>query len=212
MDGTRQFYSTPIPQHIQIEDHAYIEADLCELFSDFMLFAWVSAQNCSNIMNAAIKRNCRDEQCKTLFISSEQVSRAFYLNALLRDSAERGEALVLPDIGDNDDRLKLAMEVRNKRIISQGQLEQMHACSKCERFLPGNGYNGLRAFLISLFTTLPKTQFFYSRFIPRCCYRRNYDWKTMLQGSQLYTISSQQSSTFLSRTHTIEEDLCRYRL
>ena len=35
-------------------------------------------------------------------ISSEQVSRAFVLNALLWESAENVAPLILPDIGDND--------------------------------------------------------------------------------------------------------------
>ncbi|KIJ92693.1 hypothetical protein K443DRAFT_13404 [Laccaria amethystina LaAM-08-1] len=73
-----------------------------------------------------IKRRIHTKELGTLSISSEQVSRAFYLNALLRDCAERGEVLVLPDVGDNDDRLKLAMEAQNKLIISEGQVEQMN--------------------------------------------------------------------------------------
>lgn len=147
VDHTRHFYSSSIPQFIQIEDHAYVETGLCELFSTFMLFAWVSSQNCGNILNAAIKRRNQTKELGALSISSEQVFHAFYLNTLLCDCAERGEVLVLPDVGDNDDQLKLAMEARNKCIISEGQVERMHACSKCERFLPRSGYNNLRVYI-----------------------------------------------------------------
>lgn len=68
------------------------------------------------------------------------------LNALLRDSAENDAPLILPDIGDNDERMKQAMELRNKRIIDEGQPQQMHACKICEKFLPGDGFNNLREF------------------------------------------------------------------
>jgi hypothetical protein len=43
-------------------------------------------------------------------ISFEQVSRAFMLKALLRDSGENATALILPDGGDNDERLRQAIE------------------------------------------------------------------------------------------------------
>jgi len=151
IDHTCHFYSSSIPQFIQIEDHAYVKAGLCELFSTFMLFAWVSSQNCGNILNTVIKRRVHTKELGTLSISSEQVSHAFYLNALLHDCAEHGEVLVLLDVGDNDDRLKLAMEAQNKHIISEGQVERMHACSKCERFLPRSGYNNLCLYLFHYF-------------------------------------------------------------
>jgi len=108
-----------------------------------MLFAWVSQQNCSNIHNAATKRSSLNEHAEVLSLSSEQVFRAFILNALLRESAEEGVPLVLPDLGDNHDRLKAAMEIRNKKMIHKGQKERMHACSRCEKFLEGDGYKGL---------------------------------------------------------------------
>ncbi len=34
----------------------YVEPEICELFTSLMLYAWVSAQNCANILNAAVKR------------------------------------------------------------------------------------------------------------------------------------------------------------
>ena len=144
LEGYRYFYSPTIPSAIQIEDHMYIEPEICEIFTSLMLYAWVSAQNCSNILNAAVKRARGITPSAEISISSEQVSRAFILNGLLRDSSETGKILVLPDTGEHDDRLKCAMELRNKRIISEGQKEKMHACQKCEKLIPGNGYKNLR--------------------------------------------------------------------
>ncbi|KAF8158822.1 hypothetical protein BJ912DRAFT_866425 [Pholiota molesta] len=144
-DGTRHYYSSEVPASIQIEDHAFIESELCELFTSFMLFAWVSSQNCANILNASITRRSIELGSDDLSISSEQVFRAFTFNALMHDCSESGNALSLPDIGDHDARLKCAMELRNKKMISAGQKEKMHACTKCEKFINGTGYKNLRS-------------------------------------------------------------------
>ncbi|KAF8196056.1 hypothetical protein BJ912DRAFT_125465 [Pholiota molesta] len=141
-NGIRHFYDSYLPRAIQIEDHAYIETELCELFTSLMLFGWVSSQNCANILNASIDRH---DSTNSLSINSEQVYRAFVMNGLLRDCSETGNPLVLPDIGDNDTRLKCPMDLRNKKMILVGQQEKMHACEKCEKFIEGSGYKGLRS-------------------------------------------------------------------
>ncbi len=130
-DDFRHFYSSDIPAVVQIENHAFVESELCELYTSFMLFAWVSQHNCANIHNASIKRSAQRQDLSTeLSISSEQVSRAFVMNALLRDCAENGTALILPNDGDHDERLKNAMERRNQQMILRGQIERMHACNR----------------------------------------------------------------------------------
>ncbi|KAF8186277.1 hypothetical protein BJ912DRAFT_972144 [Pholiota molesta] len=143
-NGLRHFYDSSIPSAIQIEDHAYVESELCEIFTSLMLFAWVSSQNCANIFNASTKQASNTSaNSPDLSISSEQVFRAFVLHALLRDCSENKTNLVLPDVGDNDARLKSAMVIRNKRIMRDGQKEKMHGCNKCERFVEGTGYQNL---------------------------------------------------------------------
>jgi hypothetical protein len=79
----------------------------------------------------------------TFSLSSEQVFRAFTINALLREWTERNMCLVIPDKGDHDSRLKQAIEMRNIMMVQEGQKEKMHACQVCEKFVPGNGYRGL---------------------------------------------------------------------
>jgi len=149
----RHYYHTPqVPTNIQIEDHAYVEKSLCEFFTHASLFAWVSAQNSANLYNHSLAQMTEigpsDSERR---ISSEQVSRAFMPNALLRDSGENATALILPDGGDNDERLRQARELRNKRMIAHGQSQRMHACKVCERFVPGTGYNGLRELRLAFF-------------------------------------------------------------
>jgi hypothetical protein len=65
------------------------------------------------------------------------------LNALLQDSGKNATALILPDGGDNDERLQQAIELRKKWMIAHGQSQQMHACKVCERFIPSTGHNSL---------------------------------------------------------------------
>ncbi|TFK59183.1 hypothetical protein BDN72DRAFT_906089 [Pluteus cervinus] len=143
VNGTRVYYGPAyIPQFIQIEDHAFVEHALCELFTTQMLYAWVSSQNCAKIFNAIANLH---EGVSVL--SSEQVFRAFAYNALLRHHYELRRPLTIQNGGDNDHRLKLAMEARNSYIIRNGQEEVMHACSTCERqWISGPGYKGLRSF------------------------------------------------------------------
>ena len=88
INNSQQFYNSNVPRYIQIEDHAYVETDLCELFTLYMLFGWISSQNCANILNASIKRkftleDMGSKQPEEYSISSEQVFRAFALNGLL---------------------------------------------------------------------------------------------------------------------------------
>ncbi|KAF9550742.1 hypothetical protein CPC08DRAFT_793135 [Agrocybe pediades] len=132
-DSMRHFYSADMPEFVQIEEHAFAETELSESFTTLMLFAWVSSQNCANVLNASVACHRSLMRREDISISSEQVFRTFVMNALLRDSAERGTALLLPDLGDHDDRLKAAMEMRNLRVIQEGQKERMHACHKCEK-------------------------------------------------------------------------------
>ncbi|KAJ8482514.1 hypothetical protein ONZ45_g14924 [Pleurotus djamor] len=114
---TRFYYTSSVPSVIQIEDHAFVSAELCELFTHCMLFAWVSSQNCSNIFNHSLSQRTDLEHDSTLSLSSEQASRAFLYNALLRESSERCQPLVMSESGDNDARLKDALERRNREYI-----------------------------------------------------------------------------------------------
>jgi hypothetical protein len=120
-------------------------------------FDRVSGQNCANIYNHSFATPCpvKPETWPHKFtLSSPAVWHAFQYNAILRDCAERDVQLVLQDVGNQDERLKSAMEQRNKHILKQGQRERMHACKTCERFLPGSGYMGLREHYVSADSTL----------------------------------------------------------
>ncbi|KAI0309790.1 hypothetical protein OF83DRAFT_1157459 [Amylostereum chailletii] len=153
-DGVRCYYGG-VPDTIQFEKHAYIETELCELFTMCTLFAWVSGQNCAKIYNAALAQPksgaARPDDWPdtyTFTLGTEQVWRIFFLNAILRDHAEQGSCLTLSDAGEQEPRLQAAMEARTTRMIEVGQPHKMHACTVCERFIPshsGEGHLGLRS-------------------------------------------------------------------
>ncbi|KZP25675.1 hypothetical protein FIBSPDRAFT_733502 [Athelia psychrophila] len=128
--GLRFYYHAPsgfkAPGVIQVEEHVFIEAKLCEHFTLSMLFA------------------CPHPGPQKLSISTVEVWHSFNLNALLRDCADRNVRLVLSDVGSQDERLQHAMEERNQRISTDGQRERMHACDRCEKLIPGSGYYNLR--------------------------------------------------------------------
>ncbi|KAF5373315.1 hypothetical protein D9615_007428 [Tricholomella constricta] len=54
----RHYYHTSsVPPIILIEEHVYIESQLCEFFTNLSLFAWVSAQNsAANIYNHTLSK------------------------------------------------------------------------------------------------------------------------------------------------------------
>lgn len=169
-DKMRHYYSAAVPDIIQIEEHAFLGTDLCELFTFCMLFAWVSSQNCGNIYNAALASRSFGS---TLEINSVQVFRGFMYNALLRECAERSVPLVLKDAIDNDGQLKEAMEHRNDEYVVNGQPERMHACNICEQPLPLDGISratdgiNLRECTSKL---IDKANWFTFRFISRSRY------------------------------------------
>ena len=68
------------------------------------------------------------------------------MSALLKDAAEHNESLVMSNHGEHDFRLRMALDARNSRMVQEGQPERMHACTVCEKFIPGDGFKGLRLF------------------------------------------------------------------
>ncbi|KAL0566058.1 hypothetical protein V5O48_015958 [Marasmius crinis-equi] len=148
--GTHRFYYSPeIPSYIHFEQHAYISQKLCQIITAWMVLAWVSSQNSAAIYNGAMSSiELQDFRHDSAFsLRSIQIWRAFVLNALLRDCSEIGQALVLTENLEHDQRLKEAQCVRNERMDRHGQPERLHACAICERFIPTDlpgAFKGLR--------------------------------------------------------------------
>ncbi|KAJ3731347.1 hypothetical protein DFJ43DRAFT_1155581 [Lentinula guzmanii] len=143
------YYDEAIPEVIHLEEKAFIETSLSELFTTCTLFAWVSAQNSALIYNYALSSygQCEVKQSHFL-LTSTQVRRAFVLVSLLKDWREQGRNIVVREDGDLDSRLKDLICERNDRMIMEGQPERLHACDICEKLIPTdipNSYKGLRS-------------------------------------------------------------------
>ncbi|KAJ3770157.1 hypothetical protein FB446DRAFT_790719 [Lentinula raphanica] len=146
---TRFYYDKTVLEVIHLEEKAFIETALSELFTASTLFAWVSAQNSALIYNHALSSygQCEVKQSNFL-LTSMQVRRAFVLISLLKDWREQGRNMVMRDDGDLDSQLKDLICERNNRMIMEGQPERLHACDSCEKLIPTdipNSYKGLRS-------------------------------------------------------------------
>lgn len=133
---SRIYYSSRVPEVQQVELKSFWDTDLIQMFTTCMAFAWVSGANCGHIFNNSLgKVNSSDAPITTgsRALRAEQVWDAVYLNALLRDHAKRGTFLELSNDGEHPDRLKTAMQARNRRIIDDGLPHKMHACRTCEK-------------------------------------------------------------------------------
>lgn len=133
----------------------------------------VSGQNCANIYNHSFTPPSSHTPVGwpnnlKFALTTEHVWNAFTLHALLRDCALRNVRLVLSDLGTQDERLKLAMEQRNDRMLRDGLQHRMHACQVCEKMLPGTGYNGLSEYFHSLHVS-SLTDYNLDRAVPWCC-------------------------------------------
>ncbi|KAJ8090069.1 hypothetical protein PM082_018649 [Marasmius tenuissimus] len=114
----------------------------------WMLFAWVSSQNCANVYNHGMNGS-HAWTASQFTLTSEQIWRGFALNALFRHSEEYGSVLSMSEaIGiDHDLRLKEVQISRNEHMDRHGQIERLHACDTCEKFIPTDilgAYKGLR--------------------------------------------------------------------
>jgi hypothetical protein len=100
-----------------------------------MLFAWVSHQNCSNILNSIIEHGGHGYE---EMLSSEDVFCAFATLLYYVRQQRKGFAW----FSQMMKKMK-KMELRNWKMIMHGQRERMHACNKCEWLLSGTCYNNL---------------------------------------------------------------------
>ncbi|KAJ3795740.1 hypothetical protein GGU11DRAFT_836671 [Lentinula aff. detonsa] len=145
----RFYYDEAIPEVLHLEEKAFIETSLSELFTACTLFAWVSAQNSALIYNHALSSyGQREVKQSNFLLTSTQVRRAFVLVSLLKDWREQGRTIVMRDDGDLDSRLKDLICERNDRMITEGQPERLHACDSCEKLIPTDipdSYKGLRS-------------------------------------------------------------------
>jgi len=146
--STRTYYDGPPPRVIQVSMHHFIEAGVLELFSNAMLFGWLSNNNCARVYNTSLGvRHCErynnpvaygQGPCRSvewpysLELHSNEAMHGFLLYSLLLDKAEHGSCLILPHDGPSQkDRLEIPLAERNKAMEGIGQEFWAHACDLC---------------------------------------------------------------------------------
>jgi len=97
-----------------------------------------SGTNCARIYNDGMSDHGFDftlpaDWNKTFEMDVDDVWNGFYLNALLLDSAEHRQLLVLPHAQGmtQRQRLEAAIRARNKALEGPGQEAWNHACDVC---------------------------------------------------------------------------------
>ncbi|KAK7026326.1 hypothetical protein R3P38DRAFT_3269302 [Favolaschia claudopus] len=146
-------YYGGVPDVVQVAQHFFVESALLELFTNNMVFGWLSGTNCARIYNealssphahivnnktafTAIYQDTRhftpDDWTVTRFIRKEDTMNGFFLYSLLLHKAEHNGILVLPhDEASQRDRLQPALAERNSAMEGTGQECYAHACDLC---------------------------------------------------------------------------------
>src|ERR1700722_2914027 len=136
--GQRTYYDS-MPEVIQVGKPRFIECRVVELWRTDMLLAWKSATNCARTYQFALSKVQEPPaDWKIGFtLKPEHVYDAFTILSLLDDHQARGETLVVPHTGNQQDRFKTAMQARSIRIRLYHQPEINHYCAKCIRTYKG---------------------------------------------------------------------------
>ncbi|KAJ6570314.1 hypothetical protein B0H10DRAFT_2354309 [Mycena sp. CBHHK59/15] len=129
------------PRHyarfIHTSEHFYTTANLCELFANMMMTAWMSATNCARIYNASISKSYLESALPvdwqtTFQMDVDNVWNTFYTYSLCLDYHQRQETMELPHSASSQaERLRALLEGCNSRMAGTGQEEWNHACDLC---------------------------------------------------------------------------------
>ncbi|PPQ76766.1 hypothetical protein CVT26_000266 [Gymnopilus dilepis] len=134
---TRTYYGGPIPAFIQISQHFFMTAELCDLFATMMFTSWTSATNCARIYNGGLindvpKAALPADWQTSLVIDLEDVWNGFYLHSLLLHHYEKDTTFILPHQAESQaKRLEGALRERNQLMAGPGQEAWNHACKLC---------------------------------------------------------------------------------
>ncbi|KAF8315244.1 hypothetical protein DL93DRAFT_2148981 [Clavulina sp. PMI_390] len=131
----RRYYGG-IPREIEVAKHFYVTSSLSGFFLTTMSINWGAASNCATTYNMAIAQSPHHQAARWPFeysIQPNHIWNSFYLFSLLSDFEEREDRpiLILPNSGEQDERLKAAVEERNAHIVTNGTEFWDHACQGC---------------------------------------------------------------------------------
>ncbi|KIK44277.1 hypothetical protein CY34DRAFT_80297 [Suillus luteus UH-Slu-Lm8-n1] len=124
--GSRTYYAA-IPKYIQVAEHQFVELALVMHWMDLMrVQCVVSATNCARLYNEAqARRNTLTHDWPfKMSVTTEEVWDAFIILALLDDHQRQGTRLCVPHGNNQSDRFTAAMQARNEKIITHGNVRR----------------------------------------------------------------------------------------
>lgn len=132
-DDVRQYYAG-IPDYIQVSGHKYIERAMLKHFTMLSVLSWTSSTNTAHIYHQSMAKLSGDVPEDSCFrLQGTHTSDGLLILALLRDSADRGQVLAVPNGGHQKECFTAAMRAHTRCIQRSGQPEQAHWCTKCVR-------------------------------------------------------------------------------
>lgn len=146
-EATRQYYASEVPKYVEVVDHLFVDAELCDLIKmeiGFNSCVWSghsvdgefdhssssSATNVAFLFDKALSKEPAGLQPRAS-PSYAVILDCFFLYALLKDCQRSDTALELPHNGDHSDRLTVLMHTRNERIAGTGLDHWNHKCKEC---------------------------------------------------------------------------------
>ncbi|KZT63110.1 hypothetical protein DAEQUDRAFT_229694 [Daedalea quercina L-15889] len=127
-------YFNGVPRALHVATHVFIEASVCQLFTNATVCAWVSFTNNARIYNLEHEDACSHfptAWSNDPLLTTTIVSDAFFIFALLRDCHERATNLTLKNDGDQSTRLEAALHARTAALIGPGREGWNHVCERC---------------------------------------------------------------------------------
>ncbi|RPD55286.1 hypothetical protein L226DRAFT_468844 [Lentinus tigrinus ALCF2SS1-7] len=127
-------YYPGLPRHVHVSTHLFLEAAVCERFTNSSACAWVSFTNSARIYNAehheAIARFPEGWSVQPS-LTTVAVSDMFFLYALLRNRFERKTYLVVDRQGNQSERLDPLLVDRTRSMVGPAREGWNHVCNKC---------------------------------------------------------------------------------
>lgn len=149
-NSTRKYYSSALPEYIEVGDHTYVDKHFCEWTRMELAANWsdtfhhfsfhkcdiltnensASATNVALIYERTISRRS-DTRATGGELTGTCVLDSFFLYALLLEGEERSIALEVPHQVQHVHRLLRLMNKRNETTATKGLQHWLHTCSGC---------------------------------------------------------------------------------
>ncbi|KAJ7610762.1 hypothetical protein B0H17DRAFT_1153591 [Mycena rosella] len=110
-----------IPNYIHVFESCYVEQALCVFFESQLSMSHTPCQAIARVYNSALAHTSNDPSGSRLKdeLVGDLVLESFFLHAILRDKADRGEPLALPHHGYQNHGYDEVLAERNYRMVAR---------------------------------------------------------------------------------------------